>query len=89
MKHWQTVIPDRFIEMRYEDLVANQEEESKRLINYIGLDWDEDCLRFFESDRIIRTASITQVRQPIYNKSVARWKPYEDLIGDLFSQMAP
>ena len=89
MKHWQTVIPDRFIEMRYEDLVANQEEESKRLINYIGLDWDEDCLRFFESDRIIRTASITQVRQPIYNKSVARWKPYEDLISDLFSQMAP
>ena len=83
------MIPDRFIEMNYEDMVANQEEESKRLIDYIGLDWDEDCLRFFESDRIVRTASITQVRQPIYNKSVARWKPYQEFIPDLLDPLMP
>ena len=89
MDHWHKVIPDRFIEMNYEDLVANQEEESKRLIEYIGLDWDEDCLKFFESDRIVRTASITQVRQPIYNKSVARWEAYKDHIGELFDHISP
>ena len=89
MDHWHKVIPDRFIEMNYEDLVANQEAESKRLIEYIGLDWDEDCLRFFESDRIVRTASITQVRQPIYNKSVARWEAYKDHISELFDHIEP
>lgn len=89
MDHWHKVIPDRFIEMNYEDLVANQEEESKRLIEYIGLDWDEDCLRFFESDRLVRTASITQVRQPIYKKSVARWEAYKDHISELFDHISP
>ena len=89
MDHWREVIPDRFIEMNYEDLVANQEEESKRLIEYIGLDWDESCLKFYESDRLIRTASITQVRQPIYNKSVAKWKRYENYIADLFDPLSP
>lgn len=89
MDHWHKVIPDRFIEMNYEDLVANQEDESKRLIDYIGLDWDEDCLRFFESDRLVRTASITQVRQPIYKKSVARWEAYKEHIGDLFDHISP
>lgn len=89
MDHWRKVIPDRFIEMNYEDMVANQKGESKRLINYIGMDWDEDCLRFFESDRIVRTASITQVRQPIYKNSVARWKPYQDHIPNLFNPLMP
>ncbi len=74
MQHWREVIPDRFIEVSYEQLVKNQREESARLIEYIGLDWDENCLQFYESDRLIRTASITQVRQPIYKKSVSRWK---------------
>ena len=87
MEHWHKVIPDRFIEMNYEDLVANQEDESKRLIDYIGLEWDEDCLRFFESDRIVRTASITQVRRPIYTQSVARWKPYKKYIAGLFDSL--
>ncbi len=87
MRHWEKVIPDRFITMNYEDLVANQEEQSKRLVDYIGLDWNKDCLRYFESDRIVRTASITQVRQPIYKKSVARWKPYKDLISELFDHV--
>jgi tetratricopeptide (TPR) repeat protein len=87
MDHWRKVIPDRFIEINYEDLVANQEEESRRLIEYIGLEWDENCLRFYESDRLVRTASITQVRQPIYKKSVARWKPYQPYIGDLLDPL--
>ena len=89
MNHWRKVIPENFIEMNYEDLIANQEKESKRLIEYIGLDWEENCLKFYESDRLIRTASITQVRQPIYKKSVARWKRYEPYIAELFDRLDP
>jgi len=89
MNHWRKVIPEKFIEMNYEDLIANQEKESKRLIEYIGLDWEEDCLKFYESDRLIRTASITQVRQPIYKKSVAKWKRYEPYIAELFDRPEP
>ncbi|RKZ64711.1 MAG: hypothetical protein DRQ44_09040 [Gammaproteobacteria bacterium] len=84
MQHWREVIPDRFIETSYEQLVSNQSKESARLIEYIDLDWDENCLKFYESDRLIRTASITQVRQPIYRKSVCRWKAYQPYISDLF-----
>jgi hypothetical protein len=84
MQHWHEVIPDRFFETSYEKLVNNQQEESARLIEYIGLDWDENCLRFYESDRLIRTASITQVRKPIYKSSVHRWKTYQAYIANLF-----
>ncbi|RKZ65372.1 MAG: hypothetical protein DRQ44_08170 [Gammaproteobacteria bacterium] len=84
MQHWREVIPDRFIEVSYEQLVENQLQESKRLIDYLGLDWDENCLQFYESDRLIRTASITQVRQPVYQKSVSRWKSYQPCLADLF-----
>ena len=87
MEHWRSVIPDRFIELDYEQLVANQEAESRRLIEWIGLDWDADCLSFYESDRLIRTASITQVRKPIYKGSVARWKHYEPWLQDLLGPL--
>ncbi len=87
MQHWRDVIPDRFIETSYEQLVNNQKEESTRLIEYIGLEWDENCLKFYESDRLIRTASITQVRQPIHKQSVHRWKEYQSYIPELFNSL--
>jgi len=87
MQHWRDTIPGRFIEIRYEELVANQQHESKRLIEYLDLDWDEACLQFYKSDRIVRTASITQVRQPIYDKSVARWREYQPYLTDLFEPL--
>ncbi|MFC1750843.1 sulfotransferase [Pseudomonadota bacterium] len=89
MQHWRNIIPDRFIEFNYETLVANQEQESRRLIEYIGLEWEPQCLEFYDSDRIVRTASITQVRQPIYKKSVAKWKRYEPYLNDLFDALTP
>ena len=85
MQHWRNVIPDRFIEVSYQQLVENQQAESRRLIEYIGLQWDENCLQFYQSDRLIRTASITQVRQPIYTSSVSHWKAYQPYLSDLFS----
>ena len=88
MQHWRNVIPDSFIDVSYEQLINNQRQESERLIKYIGLDWDENCLQFYQSEQLIRTASITQVRQPIYKKSVSRWKSYRPYLSDLFNPLA-
>jgi tetratricopeptide (TPR) repeat protein len=87
MDHWRRVIPGRFIELDYEALVANQEAESRRLVDWIGLDWDENCLAFYDSDRLVRTASITQVREPIYQRSLEKWKAYEPYLADLLDPL--
>lgn len=84
MQHWREVIPaDRYFEFDYEDLVADQEGMSHRLIEFCGLDWDDACLSFHENERAIKTASIWQVRQKIYASSVERWRHYEAHIGPL------
>ncbi|MGX5804115.1 tetratricopeptide repeat-containing sulfotransferase family protein [Bradyrhizobium sp. Arg314] len=90
MRHWNKVLPGRIFENRYETLIENQEEQSRRLIDYLGLPWDDACLRFFDRDGSVNTYSRWQVRQPIYKSSVKRWKNYEseiqpliDALGDL------
>lgn len=83
MQHWRDVLPGRFIEVDYEAMVADQETESRRLIDWLGLEWDAACLEHYASDSLVRTASITQVRQPIYTRSVARWKAYLPWIPEL------
>ncbi len=84
MRHWQSVIPaDRMIEVDYEDMVADQEGQTRRLLEFCGLPWDDACLSFQDNKRIVRTASSWQVRQPMYRSSVARWKRYETFIGPL------
>ena len=62
----------------YEDVVADTEKEAKRLIEFLGLEWDKKCLEFHKSDRPVKTASVAQVRKPIYNTAVKRWKKYGD-----------
>jgi hypothetical protein len=89
MAHWREVIPGKFIELDYEHLVANQEAESRRLIDGLGMEWEPECLSFYDSDRLVRTASITQVRQPIYNRSVAKWERYAPYLSDLFDPITP
>ncbi|MCX7302907.1 MAG: sulfotransferase [Hyphomicrobiales bacterium] len=90
MRHWQSVYPGRIYERRYEDAVADEESETRRLIDYLGLPWDDACLRFHETARSVNTPSRWQVRQPIYGSSVKRWKKYGsriqpliDALGDL------
>jgi len=91
MAHWQDVLPKGMIlDVRYEDMVADLEGESKRIAAHIGIEWDASCLDFHQSKRAVRTASVSQVRQPIYTTSVNRWHKYEpylkpllDEIGDL------
>jgi tetratricopeptide (TPR) repeat protein len=77
MEHWEAVLPDGFMtSVDYEDVVANTEKEAKRLIAFLGLPWDEKCLDFHNSDRPVKTASVAQVRRPIYKTAVRRWKKY-------------
>lgn len=77
MEHWITVLPkDVLITVQYEDVVADTEKEAKALIDFIGLKWDPKCLDFHKSDRPVKTASVAQVRKPIYNTAVKRWKKY-------------
>jgi tetratricopeptide (TPR) repeat protein len=77
MAHWRRVLPEgAMIEVQYETLVGNLETEAKRIVDYCGLEWDDACLSFHASKRPVRTASVIQVRQPIYNSSIGRWQPY-------------
>lgn len=85
MDHWRKVLPPgAFLEVQYEDIVADQEAQARRLIDWIGLDWDEACIEFHKTKRNVRTASVTQVRQPIYTTSVERWRNYEKFLQPLF-----
>ena len=77
MAHWRAALPLRLLEVSYEELVSNQEEVSRRMVAFCGLDWDERCLSFHENPRPVHTRSTLQVRRPIYTSSVGRWKRYE------------
>jgi hypothetical protein len=76
MAHWRAVLPPGvMLEVQYEQVVADFETEARRVIAHCGLDWDDACLDFYRTERPVRTASIVQVRQPIYRSSVGRWRP--------------
>jgi tetratricopeptide (TPR) repeat protein len=88
MAHWRQMLPaDRFIEVDYESVVDNLEEEARRLVGFLGLDWDETCIRFYENRRTVRTASVNQVRQPIYKTSKGRWKAHAAQLAPLLAAL--
>ena len=90
MAHWRAVLPpDRFLEVDYEALVADQEAGTRRLIEFCGLEWDDACLRPEGNQRIVQTASSWQARQPVYRSSVARWRNYESWLGELRELLLP
>ncbi len=77
MEHWEKVLPEgAMITVQYEDVVADTEKEAKRLIKFLGLPWNDKCVDFHKSERPVKTASVAQVRKPIYKTSVKRWKKY-------------
>jgi tetratricopeptide (TPR) repeat protein len=88
MEYWSRVVPIRMHEVVYEDMVANQERVSRELIAFCGLAWDEACLKYYQLARPVHTASKAQVRQPIYSRSVARWKRYEQYLQPLRDELA-
>lgn len=88
MAHWrQRLPPDRFMEVAYEAVVDDLEGQARRLIAFCGLDWDDACLAFHQTSRQVRTASVNQVRQPLYRGSVARWKAFEAHLGPLLEAL--
>ncbi|UVK44543.1 sulfotransferase [Mesorhizobium sp. AR07] len=87
MRHWQAMFPGRIFENRYEDMISDQEGQSRRLIDHLDLNWDDACLRFFDKPGSVRTISRWQVRQPIYTSSVKRWKNYEGRIQPLIEAL--
>ncbi len=83
MEHWKETTGLSILELQYEDMIADQEGTSRRLIEFLGLDWDAACLDFHSSDRTVLTASNWQVRQPLYASAVGRAKSYEKYMGPL------
>ena len=84
MQHWRDTLPAGVMyELDYEDLVANQERETRKLLDYCGLPWNEACLQFSKAKNVVRTASMAQVRRDIYSDSVAAWKRYEKQLKPL------
>ena len=83
MRHWRHVLPGFIYDIQYENLVAEQEKQSRALLAYCGLEWDDACLEFHKTDRPVQTASSAQVRRPIYKDSVQSWKRYENQLAPL------
>jgi tetratricopeptide (TPR) repeat protein len=83
MAHWRSVLPLSMLEVRYEELVNEPEEVSRRLVSFCGLSWDDRCRDYYRSKWPVRTSSLVQVRQPIYQSSVGRWQHYAPHLGPL------
>lgn len=86
--HWREVLPrDRFIEVEYEALVDDLEGQARRMVDFLGLPWDESCLSFHRTQRPVRTASLNQVRQPIYRSSAGRWRKHAEHLTPLLQAL--
>jgi len=83
MKHWENILTMPIFEMEYEELVSNQEKVTRELLEFCDLEWNDKCLEFHKVKRTVDTASHDQVRQKLYNKSINRWKNYEQYLDDL------
>jgi tetratricopeptide (TPR) repeat protein len=89
MAHWHAVLPGRVLDVQYEDMVADHAGQTRRLLEYCGLPWEDGCLRYWETERAIRTASSEQVRLPIYDNSVSRWRNYQRELAPLIEILRP
>ena len=87
MRHWHSVLPGFVRDIRYEDLIADQEAQSRALVADCGLEWDDRCIAFHEAKRQVRTASAAQVRQPIYKSSIEQWRRYEKGLKPLLDRL--
>lgn len=88
MAHWKAVLPSSaYTEIQYEELVADPEPHARRLIEFCDLEWDPQCLSFHESKRPVKTASVSQVRKPIYTSSVERWRRYGPQLNPLLKAL--
>jgi tetratricopeptide (TPR) repeat protein len=87
MAHWHRVMPNVIYDIDYENVVEDVKTETEKLLAFCGLEWEEDCLRFYENKSASTTASAAQVRQPIYNHSIAKWRHYEKELTPLIETL--
>jgi hypothetical protein len=86
MEHWRSVLPvGALLDVQYETVVVDFETQARRIVAHCGLDWEDACLRYHVTKRPVRTASVAQIREPIYQSSVGRWRSYSHLLRPLFS----
>ncbi|QGM45152.1 tetratricopeptide repeat-containing sulfotransferase family protein [Methylocystis heyeri] len=88
MAHWRAALPKgAMLEVQYEEAVADLESFARGIVDFCNLDWDPRCLDFHRQERLVRTSSLMQVRQPIYNSSIGRWRAYEAFLGPLIQAL--
>lgn len=88
MNHWHSVLPGFIYDIRYEDLISSQEDQTRSLLEFCRLDWDAACLQFHETDRLVKTASAVQVRKPVYSSSIELWRHYEEWLSPLLEVLS-
>ena len=88
MRHWKRTLRIPILDVQYEQIVEDAEGQTRRLLEFLGLPWDERCLKFHATRRVVGTASREQVRRPLYKSSIGRWRNYEKHLGPLLSQSA-
>lgn len=89
MQYWHKAFPGSILDFSYEELVDNQEEKTRNLLEFCGLDWDENCLEFHETERTVDTASSSQVKEKLHSKGVGYWKKYEPYLSDAIKNIEP
>jgi hypothetical protein len=89
MDHWHAVLPGKVLDVQYERVVADLEGQTRRLLEFCGLPWEDACLRFYATQRAVRTASSEQVRRPIYTDAVGFWRNYATQLEPLIEVLAP
>jgi len=89
MNYWEMALPGRILTLRYEETVADLENQATRLLKHCGLPWEERVLEFYKTDRPVWTASAGQVQKPIYTKSLRRWRRYEEFLAPLIEALGP
>lgn len=88
MAHWRTTLPvNSFLDVQYENVVEDLDAQARRILAYCDLPWDPAVLSFHQGQRVVRTASAAQVREPIYTRSVGRWRVYERHLGPLMAEL--
>ena len=87
MNFWKNLLPDFIFDLKYDNLIINTDHEIKNLLEFCNLRWEDNCLKFYDTKRAIKTASDTQVRNKIYNSSINLWKKYEKLLNKYYEKL--
>jgi hypothetical protein len=87
MAFWQKLFPGQIYDLEYEALTEHQEDESRKLFKYVGLNWEDQCLKFYKTERAIQTASVMQIRKEMYQGSSNQWRKYESYLGPMVESL--